>query len=93
MTARGARISRFGEYRGYPSPEYDGWQRLSRHMTLCDGTRNAIDPLGYRRVSAPGRIRVTATCDDDTFATPVLDPAPQVSVLRGPVHPSRMDRP
>ena len=37
------------------------------------------------------RIRVTIACaDKDTFATPVLDPAPVVSVLRGADHPSRI---
>jgi putative CocE/NonD family hydrolase len=37
------------------------------------------------------RIRVTVTCaDKDTFATPVLDPAPEVSVLRGPTRPSHL---
>lgn len=37
------------------------------------------------------RIRVTVTCaDKDTFATPVLDPAPEVSVLRGGTRASRI---
>ena len=37
------------------------------------------------------RIRVTVTCaDKDTFATPVLDPAPEVSVLRGGARASRI---
>ena len=40
----------------------------------------------------PGhRIRVTITCaDKDTFATPLLDPAPVISMLRGAAHASRI---
>lgn len=37
------RISRPGEYRGYSSEIYDGWIRHSRHITVRDGTRIALD--------------------------------------------------
>ena len=91
MTAHSARISRFGEYRGYSSPGHDGRRHSSQHVPLRDGTRIAIDFFGHRRALDPDRIRVTVTCaDEDTFATPVLDPAPQVVVLRGPTRPSHI---
>jgi len=38
-----AKVSRFGVYRGYASPRYDGWTRSSRYLTLRDSTRLAID--------------------------------------------------
>ena len=53
MRADGARISRFGEYRGYSSPEFDGWRRFSQHVTVRDGTRIAID---YYRPTRAGEL-------------------------------------
>ena len=53
MRAEGARISRFGEYRGYSSPEFDGWRRFSQHVTVRDGTRIAID---YYRPTRAGEL-------------------------------------
>lgn len=43
METSDARVSRFGEYHGYSRPDYDGWRRFSRHVTVRDGTRIAID--------------------------------------------------
>ena len=43
MTASGVKVSRFGEYRGYSNPDYDGWRRFSRHVAARDGTRIALD--------------------------------------------------
>ena len=84
MAASDERISRFGEYRGYATADYDGWWRFSQHVTVRDGTRIAID---YYRPTRSGAL----TCaDKDTFATPVLAPPPEVSVLRGPSHPSHI---
>lgn len=37
------RVSRFGEYRGYSQPTYDGWQRSSFYVPARDGTRLAVD--------------------------------------------------
>jgi putative CocE/NonD family hydrolase len=37
------RISRFGEYRGYSQPVYDGWKRSSFYIPARDGTRLAVD--------------------------------------------------
>jgi putative CocE/NonD family hydrolase len=37
------RVSRFGEYRGYSQPVYDGWKRSSFFITARDGTRLAAD--------------------------------------------------
>jgi putative CocE/NonD family hydrolase len=37
------RVSRFGEYRGYSQPVYDGWKRSSFYITARDGTRLAAD--------------------------------------------------
>jgi predicted acyl esterase len=37
------RVSRTGEYRGYSSPRYDGWQRSSEYLTMRDGVRLAVD--------------------------------------------------
>jgi len=40
------------------------------------------------------RIRVTITCaDKDTFDTPILDPAPEISLLRDTTHLSRITLP
>jgi putative CocE/NonD family hydrolase len=38
-----ARVSRFGEYRGYSKPVYDGWKRSSFYIPARDGTRLAVD--------------------------------------------------
>jgi putative CocE/NonD family hydrolase len=38
-----ARVSRFGEYRGYSQPVYDGWKRTSFYIPARDGTRLAVD--------------------------------------------------
>lgn len=37
------RISRPGEYAGYSTPQYDGWTRSSRYLTMRDGIRLAVD--------------------------------------------------
>lgn len=37
------KVSSFGQYAGYSEPAYDGWVRSSRHVTVSDGTRIAID--------------------------------------------------
>ena len=37
------RLSQFGVYSGYSAPEYDGWVRTSRYLTMRDGTRIALD--------------------------------------------------
>jgi hypothetical protein len=37
------RVSRFGEYKGYSQPVYDGWERTSFHLPARDGTRLAMD--------------------------------------------------
>jgi putative CocE/NonD family hydrolase len=39
----GEKISRLGEYAGYSTQQYDGWQRSSQYVTVRDGTRIAID--------------------------------------------------
>jgi putative CocE/NonD family hydrolase len=38
-----AKVSRFGEYRGYSEPAYDSWVRTSQYLTMRDGVRIAID--------------------------------------------------
>jgi hypothetical protein len=43
--ATGERVSRPGVYRGYTAPEYDGYQRSSRYLTMRDGIRLAADIL------------------------------------------------
>lgn len=44
LTAEEApRVSRFGEYKGYSQPVYDGWERTSFHIPARDGTRLAMD--------------------------------------------------
>ncbi len=35
--------SSFGRYHGYTVPQYDGWQRRSRYLTMRDGVKVAID--------------------------------------------------
>jgi putative CocE/NonD family hydrolase len=52
--ARGERVSRFGEYRGYAAETYNGSQRTSKYLTLKDGTRLAYD------LYLPARDRVPA---------------------------------
>jgi putative CocE/NonD family hydrolase len=42
-TSTSAKISRFGEYRGYSAPIYDSWVRTSRYLTMRDGVRLAAD--------------------------------------------------
>jgi uncharacterized protein len=37
------RVSRFGEYKGYSQPVYDGWERTSFYLPARDGTRLAMD--------------------------------------------------
>jgi putative CocE/NonD family hydrolase len=37
------RVSRFGEYRGYSEPLYDGYARTSQYVAVRDGTRLAVD--------------------------------------------------
>jgi hypothetical protein len=37
------KISRLGEYVGYSTEQYDGWRRSSQYVTVCDGSRIAID--------------------------------------------------
>jgi len=39
------RVSRFGIYRGYSQPIYDGWVRTSQYITVRDGTKLAVDIL------------------------------------------------
>jgi putative CocE/NonD family hydrolase len=43
QTVPEARVSRFGEYRGYSQPVYDGWKRSSFYIPARDGTRLAVD--------------------------------------------------
>jgi hypothetical protein len=38
-----AKISKFGEYKGYSETIYDSWIRSSRYLTMRDGVRLAID--------------------------------------------------
>jgi putative CocE/NonD family hydrolase len=38
-----ARFSRLGEYSGYSTAVYDGWQRSSQYLTMRDGVRLAVD--------------------------------------------------
>jgi putative CocE/NonD family hydrolase len=38
-----AKVSRFGEYKGYSAPAYDSWVRTSEYLTMRDGVRIAID--------------------------------------------------
>ena len=50
-----------------------------------------LEPTGFEFPSG-SRVRLTvAFADDGNFDTPVLDPAPQVELLRGTQHPSRVD--
>jgi hypothetical protein len=44
----GEEISRLGEYAGYSTEQYDGWQRSFQYVTVRDGTRIAIDYFLYR---------------------------------------------
>jgi putative CocE/NonD family hydrolase len=37
------RVSRFGEYKGWSQPVYDGWERTSFYIPARDGTRLAMD--------------------------------------------------
>ena len=53
MAASDARVSRFGEYRGYSTPDYDGWRRFSRYVAVRDGTRIALD---YYRPTRAGEL-------------------------------------
>jgi len=41
--AQEERVSRFGEYRGYSKPLYEGVSRSSQYMTVRDGTKIAVD--------------------------------------------------
>jgi hypothetical protein len=80
-------ISAFGRYQGYTETLYDGMQRTSDYLTLSDGTRLAYDLI------LP-RIRVTIACADaDNFATPVLNPAPMLELLRNSSQASYVDIP
>ncbi len=36
-------VSEFGQYHGYTTEEYDGYQRTSKYLTMADGTRLAYD--------------------------------------------------
>jgi uncharacterized protein len=47
------RVSRFGEYRGYTQPVYDGWRRFSQYVTTRDGTKIAID---FNRPTRRGKL-------------------------------------
>ena len=47
------RVSRFNEYRGYSTPEYDGWRRFSQYVSTRDGTRLAVD---YYRPTKSGEL-------------------------------------
>ena len=47
------RVSRFGEYRGFSEPTYDGYQRRSAYLTLEDGTQLAYDLLLPTRSGVP----------------------------------------
>jgi uncharacterized protein len=38
-----AKVSKFGKYKGYSGPVFDGTQRTSDYLTLSDGTRLAYD--------------------------------------------------
>ncbi len=40
-----AKVSRFGEYKGYSEPTYDSWVRTSQYLTMRDGIRIAIDVI------------------------------------------------
>ena len=46
-------VSRFNEYRGYSTPEYDGWRRFSQYVSTRDGTRLAVD---YYRPTKSGEL-------------------------------------
>lgn len=45
LPAQPARVSRPGEYSGYTTARYDGYQRASFHVRMRDGVRLAVDLL------------------------------------------------
>jgi putative CocE/NonD family hydrolase len=47
------KVSRFGKYRGYSEPIYDGYVRSSEYLTLTDGTKLAYDILLPTRKGSP----------------------------------------
>lgn len=50
--AQDRRVSRPGEYAGYSSPAYDGYQRTAFHLPMRDGVRLAVDLLRPTRQGA-----------------------------------------
>ena len=60
------RVSRFGEYKGYSQPVYDGWERTSFHIPARDGTRLAMDlfrpTLGGKTATERLPVLWTANC-------------------------------
>ncbi len=50
------RVSRFGEYKGYSQPVYDGWERTSFYIPVRDGTRLAVDLFRPTRGSIGGGV-------------------------------------
>ena len=48
-----AQISRFNEYGGYSTAEFDGWRRFSQYVTARDGNRLAVD---YYRPTKSGEL-------------------------------------
>jgi uncharacterized protein len=48
-----AKVSRFGEYKGYSAPAYDSWVRTSEYLTMRDGVRIAIDVIRPARGGKP----------------------------------------
>ena len=90
MTADGARISRFGEYRGYSSPEFDGWRRFSQHVTVRDGTRIAVD---YYRPTRAGELHHGAAAGGvELQPLPALEPHRRRALHHLPPAPTATER-
>jgi putative CocE/NonD family hydrolase len=49
------RVSQFGRYQGYSEAIYDGYERLSRYLSLSDGTRLAYDLFLPTKAGQPAR--------------------------------------
>lgn len=77
------RVSRFGEYKGYSQPVYDGWERTSFHIPARDGTRLAMDLFRPTRGGKPATERLPVVWTAHRYRRAVIDEGRLYTILDG----------
>lgn len=83
-----AKVSRFGEYKGYSAPVYDSWVRSSEYLTMRDGVRIAIDVLRPARGGKPAEEKLPVIWSHTRYRRATLRDGKIYSVIDSPLYQS-----